>query len=217
MTSLKVCCIQDEAEARLAIRHGASAIGLVAAMPSGPGPISEERIGAIARAVRGEVQTFLLTALVDAHEIAEQHARCGTSAIQLVDHVEARERERLRVLLPGVKLVQVVHVSGSESLDEARAAAEHADELLLDSGNRGAPTKELGGTGRVHDWELSARIVAASRIPVWLAGGLRDANVADAVERVRPHGVDLCTGVRTDGALDANKLATFARRLRARE
>jgi len=217
VTALKVCCIQDEAEARLAIRHGASAIGLVAAMPSGPGPISEERIGAIARAVRGEVQTFLLTALVDAHEIAEQHARCGTSAIQLVDHVAAGERALLHALLPGVKLVQVVHVSGGESLDEARAAAEQADELLLDSGNRGAPTKELGGTGRVHDWELSKRIVAASPIPVWLAGGLRASNVADAVARVRPHGVDLCTGVRTDGVLSAEKIGAFALELRARK
>ncbi len=210
---LKVCCIQDEAEARLAIRHGASAIGLVSAMPSGPGPIPEERIASIARAVHDEVDTFLLTALVDALSIAEQHARCGTSAIQLVDHVEARERAELRKLLPGVMLVQVVHVSSTESLDEASAAAEHADALLLDSGNRGAPTKELGGTGRVHDRELSARIVAASPIPVWLAGGLRASNVSDAVARVRPHGVDLCSGVRTDGALDPARLLAFTRAL----
>lgn len=213
-TRLKVCCIQDEHEARLAILHGAAAIGLVAAMPSGPGPIPESRIAAVARAVGAHAETFLLTALVDAAAIAEQHARCGTSAIQLVDHVEARERAALRALLPGVALVQVIHVAGHGSIDEARAGAEHADALLLDSGNRGAPTKELGGTGRVHDWGISARIVAAARVPVWLAGGLAPRNVAEAVALVRPHGVDLCTGVRTDGSLDAAKLAAFVRALR---
>lgn len=215
MTELKVCCIQDEAEARLAIEHGAAAIGLVAAMPSGPGPISEARIADLARSVSARAETFLLTALVDAAAIAEQHARCGTSTIQLVDHVEARERAALRTLLPGIALVQVVHVAGPESLDEARAAAEHADALLLDSGNRHAARKELGGTGRVHDWSVSRRVVESVRVPVWLAGGLRPENVGDAVARVRPHGIDLCTGVRTDGRLDPAKLAAFVRALRA--
>jgi phosphoribosylanthranilate isomerase len=215
MTRLKVCCIQDELEAQLAIEHGADAIGLVAAMPSGPGPIPEERIALVARAVGGRAETFLLTALVDAAAIAEQHARCGTSTIQLVDHVEAVERARLRRLLPGVALVQVIHVVGPESVEEARADAEHADALLLDSGNRSAATKELGGTGRVHDWSVSGRVVESVRVPVWLAGGLRPDNVADAVARGRPHGVDLCTGVRTAGRLDPSKLAAFARALRS--
>jgi len=215
MARLKVCCIQDEHEADLAIEHGAAAIGLVAAMPSGPGPIAEEQIALVARAVGSRAETFLLTALVDAAAIAEQHARCGTSTIQLVDHVAARERAMLRALLPGVALVQVVHVAGHDALDEARAAAEHADALLLDSGNHGATTKELGGTGRVHDWGVSRRIVEHARVPVWLAGGLRPDNVADAVARVRPYGVDLCTGVRTAGRLDRAKLAAFARALRS--
>lgn len=212
---LKVCCIQDEAEARLAIEHGAAAIGLVAAMPSGPGPIDEAQIARVARAVGARAETFLLTARVDAASIAEQHALCGTSTIQLVDHVEPAERARLRAMLPGVALVQVIHVTGVESLDEARAGAEHADALLLDSGLRGAPTKELGGTGRVHDWSVSRRVVESVRVPVWLAGGLRPDNVSDAVARVRPHGVDLCTGVRTGGALDATKLAAFVAALRS--
>jgi phosphoribosylanthranilate isomerase len=211
---LKVCCIQDEHEARLALRHGAHALGLVSAMPSGPGPIDEAQIAAIVRAVRGSAETFLLTALSDADAIAAQHARCGTTTIQLVDHVEPRERARLRALLPGVAIVQVVHVAGPGAEDDARAAEGHADAILLDSGDTRQAVKELGGTGRVHDWVVSARIVASSRMPVWLAGGLRARNVAEAVARVRPHGVDLCSGVRTDGRLDAEQLAEFARALR---
>ncbi len=207
---LKVCCIRDVDEARLAIELGASAIGLVSAMPSGPGPIAEERIEEIARSVQTGIATFLLTALVDARAIAQQHARCRTTTIQLVDRLEPSERLALRRALPRVEVVQVVHVAGPESLDEAREAAEHSHALLLDSGNRAAPLKELGGTGRTHDWDLSARIVAAARVPVWLAGGLRAHNVGEAVERVRPYGLDLCTGVRTEDRLDAAKLSRFA-------
>lgn len=207
---LKVCCIRDVDEARLAIELGASAIGLVSAMPSGPGPIAEDRIAEIARSVPPGTATFLLTALVDAAEIAQQHARCRTTTIQLVDRLEPSERRSLRRALPGVDIVQVVHVAGPEALDEAREAAEHSHALLLDSGNRAAPLKELGGTGRTHDWELSARIVAAARVPAWLAGGLRDHNVRAAVERVRPFGLDLCTGVRTDDRLDRAQLERFA-------
>jgi phosphoribosylanthranilate isomerase len=212
---IKICCIQDVAEAELAVLHGASALGLVSAMPSGPGPIPEERIAAIARAAPAGVATFLLTALVAADAIAQQHARCGTTTLQLVDRVEARQRAALRRLLPGVEIVQVVHVRGAEALGEAREAAEHADALLLDSGLPDAARKELGGTGRTHDWDTSAAIVRAARVPVWLAGGLREHNVADAVARVRPHGLDLCAGVRAQGRLDAALLQRFVRAARA--
>ncbi len=206
---LKVCCIQDLEEAELALELGASALGLVSAMPSGPGPIPEERIAAIAHAVRGRAETFLLTALTQAAAIAEQHARCGTTTLQLVDDVEPVERAELKTRLPHVAIVQVVHVRGPESLDRAREAAVHSDALLLDSGNPNAALKELGGTGRVHDWSVSRRIVESVPLPVWLAGGLQPLNVARAVSGVGPHGVDLCSGVRTADRLDRAKLARF--------
>jgi len=212
---LKICCIQDEAEAALALEHGAAALGLVAAMPSGPGPIPEARIAEVSAWIGSRADTFLLTALVDADSIAEQHARCRTRTLQLVDHIEEDERLRLRRLLPGVCIVQVVHVVGVASIDVARAATEGSDAILLDSGDASKERKELGGTGRVHDWEISRQIVEAVDVPVWLAGGLRAENVGIATSRVRPHGVDLCNGVRTDGRLDAAKLAAFVRALHA--
>lgn len=215
MPQLKVCCIQDTREAEIALQRGAAALGLVSAMPSGPGPISTERIAQIASAVRGRAETFLLTALTDAAAIAQEHQRCGTTTVQLVDHVASRERSALRKMRPGLRIVQVVHVRGPEALDDAREAAEHSDALLLDSGNPDAARKELGGTGRVHDWEISARIVAAARIPVWLAGGLRADNVAQAARCVQPFGVDLCSSVRTDDQLDAAKLDALVAALRA--
>ncbi len=206
---VKVCCIESVEEARRAIAAGADALGLVSAMPSGPGVISEELIRTIATGAPPPVATFLLTCLTDADAIIAQHGRCLTSVIQLVAAVAPAQVRRVRAALPGIKLVQVVHVTGPEALEAAREAAETADALLLDSGRPDAAVPELGGTGRTHDWVLGRRIVEASAVPVFLAGGLRPGNVAAAVAAVGPFGVDACSGVRTDGHLDPAKLGAF--------
>lgn len=206
---VKVCCISSVEEAQLAISAGASALGLVSAMPSGPGVIDDLLIAAIAATVPPPIATFLLTSRQDADSIAEQHALCRTSTIQLVDTVEPSELSKLRKRLPGVKLVQVIHVSREQSLDEARLAASFVDALLLDSGNPSLPVKELGGTGRTHGWQLSRRIRQHVDVPVFLAGGLNADNVAEAIATVEPFGLDLCSGVRANGALCPSKLEAF--------
>ncbi|MDT5158102.1 MAG: phosphoribosylanthranilate isomerase [Acidobacteriota bacterium] len=208
-TRVKICCIASVEEARVAVECGASAVGLVSEMPSGPGVIAEELIAEIAARVPPPVATFLLTCRQDAEGIVEQQRRCRVNTIQLCDRVPADVYIELRARLPGVSLVQVVHVAGEESLDEALSAARHVDALLLDSGNQSLAVKELGGTGRTHDWRVSRRIVEASSVPVFLAGGLRPENVAEAVETVRPFGLDVCSGVRNEGRLDAGKLKRF--------
>jgi phosphoribosylanthranilate isomerase len=209
--AVKICCIASIEEARLALAADASALGLVSAMPSGPGVISDECIAEVAAAVRGEpVRTFLLTSRTRADDIALQHRQCRTTTLQLVDHVALHELRRLRLLCPEVEIVQVIHVTDAGVIEEARAAAPFVDALLLDSGNPKLAVKELGGTGRTHDWTLSRRIRdAVAPLPLWLAGGLHAANVAEAVARVMPHGVDLCGSVRSAGRLDAGKLAEF--------
>lgn len=213
---VKICCIADVDEAMLALAHGAAVLGLVSAMPSGPGVISDEEAARIAAAVAPPVETFLLTSRTGATAIAEQHRRVRTSALQLVDHVPHDELKALRALCPQVKLVQVIHVLGEASIAEAEAVAPLVDAILLDSGNPRLAVKELGGTGRVHDWRLSRRIRdAVSPLPLFLAGGLNAANVAEAVRTVRPFGVDLCSGVRSGGVLDAGRLAAFFAALRA--
>lgn len=209
MTVLKVCCIGSIEEARLAIDLGAKAVGLVSAMPSGPGVIPEEAIAEIARAVPEKIDTFLLTSETKAERIVEQHRRLGTTTLQLVDEVEGDGLALLRRELPRVRLVQVIHVTGEESAEHARQVAPRVDALLLDSGNPAAKVKELGGTGRVHDWSVSRRIVGESSVPVYLAGGLTPDNVADAVAQVGPHGLDVCSGVRSAGRLDPDKLSRF--------
>lgn len=214
---LKVCCIASVEEAQSALAHGADALGLVGPMPSGPGPIPLETIAQIAAATPPPVATFLLTSETLPEAIVAQWERCRTTTVQLTDRVVPEHYAVLRAQLPGIKLVSVIHVSGPGSLTEAHTFAPLADALLLDSGNPNLAVKELGGTGRTHDWELSAAICRAVSVPVFLAGGLHADNLIAAVQQVRPFGVDLCSGVRTDGHLDLKKLARFVAALRESE
>ncbi|MBX9671704.1 MAG: phosphoribosylanthranilate isomerase [Candidatus Obscuribacterales bacterium] len=206
---MKICCISSVEEARLAIACGADALGLVSHMPSGPGVISEEAIAEISGIVPPGVATFLLTSKQDASSIIDQQRRCATNTIQICDQVEVECLQSLRQALPGIKLVQVIHVSSEESIEEVHRAAPLVDAILLDSGNQKLSVKELGGTGRTHNWTISRAIRDAIDIPVILAGGLNFGNVAVAVTAVRPFFVDVCSGVRKDGKLNAALLNDF--------
>ena len=208
---VKICCIASIAEAELALAHGAAALGLVSAMPSGPGVIGDDRIREIAAWAPVGVRTFLLTSRTDPREIAAQVRDAGVNTVQIVDRLAPGAHAVLRALVPRVHLVQVIHVRGPESVDEALEAAPRVDALLLDSGNPAAAVRELGGTGRTHDWTTSREIVDRCGVPVWLAGGLNEANVRAAIEQVRPQGVDLCSGVREEGRLSARRLTSFMR------
>jgi len=206
---VKICCIASVAEAWMAIEHGASAIGLVSAMPSGPGPIAEELIAEIAAPVPPGVASFLLTCKQDVASIIDQQRRTRVNTIQICDRLTDGTYEDLRQALPGISLVQVIHVTGPEAVHEALAISSHVDAILLDSGNQSLRVKELGGTGRTHDWALSRAIRESVEVPVYLAGGLKPENVAEAIRAVRPFGVDVCSGLRTDGRLDEVKLKSF--------
>ncbi len=208
-TRVKICCISSIHEAKIAIEFGASALGLVANMPSGPGVITDEEIRKIARIVPPTVSTFMLTSETSADEIIEHHKRTFTNTIQLVDELKEGTYERIKKALPAIKIVQVIHVINEKTIDEAIKISYMVDALLLDSGNPNLDIKELGGTGRVHNWTLSRKIVEQSKVPVFLAGGLTAQNVRQAIEEVQPFGLDLCSGVRTDKKLDPKKLEQF--------
>ncbi len=210
---IKICCISTISEALTAVELGADAVGLVGKMPSGPGPIPDELIRDIARAVPPPVATFLLTSETSASAIIKHHQRTNTSTIQIVDLLSDGTYSQIREALPSVKIVQVIHVIDSGSVDLAIRLSEDVDALLLDSGNPALKVKELGGTGRVHDWKLSRRIRDNSKCPVFLAGGLNPGNVRQAIEEVEPYAVDVCSGVRTNGILDKKKLTDFIRNI----
>ena len=206
---VKICCIKSIEEARLAISLGANLLGLVSRMPSGVGQIDDHEIATIAGQVGPGIETVLLTSRTAAAEVAEQHRSCRTTAIQLVDDAELVNFDDLRSLVPEVKLIQVFHVTDQRSVDRAIQTAPQVDAILLDSGNPNAAIRELGGTGRVHDWNLSKVIVDAVDQPVFLAGGLSAQNVGEAIAKVQPAGVDLCSSVRTNDQLNPDKLTSF--------
>ena len=206
---VKICCISSIDEAKIAIEHGASALGLVGYMPSGPGVIGDELINQIAKTVPPPIATFLLTSETKPHDIISHYKRVNTTTIQIVDELEKREYEILRNELPNVKLVQVIHVIDDNSVKDAIEISKHVDAILLDSGNPNLSVKELGGTGRTHNWELSKEIRKSIPIPLFLAGGLNKDNVRQVIEIVHPFGLDLCSSVRTNGKLDPQKLKDF--------
>jgi phosphoribosylanthranilate isomerase len=212
---VKVCCIASVEEARLAIRHGASAIGLVSEMPSGPGVIPEPLIAEIAASVPPAIGTFLLTCRQSVDAIFAQQRRTRVNTVQVCDDLAAGALQELRTALPGVALVQVIHVGGDAAVARAVAAAPSVDALLLDSGNQKLAVKELGGTGRRHDWTISRRVREQVDVPVYLAGGLQAGNVAEAIATVGPFALDVCSGVRTEGRLDAARLEAFFGAVRA--
>lgn len=206
---VKICCIQSIEEAWLAINCGASAIGLVSEMPSGPGPIVEELISEIAAIIPPGIASVLLTSKTDTQQIIAQQRRCGVNAIQIVDRLEKRTYLDFRKAIPGISIIQVIHVSGESSIEEAIAVAPHVDGILLDSGNPCLSIKMLGGTGKTHDWRLSRTIRDFVTVPIFLAGGLNPKNVKEAIRQVQPFAVDVCSGVRTNGKLDEEKLRRF--------
>jgi phosphoribosylanthranilate isomerase len=206
---VKICCITSVAEAAMAIAQGADAVGLVGNMPSGPGSIPNWLIEEIIKTIHPPVASFLLTSEQASEEIIYHTKRVGANTVQIVDELTRGTYGDIRSALPHLKIVQVVHVINEKSIDQALHYAEEADALLLDSGQPYAPVKILGGTGKIHNWNISREIVKQSKVPVFLAGGLHAGNVKQAIETVQPFGVDICNGVRTAGKLDPGKLASF--------
>lgn len=206
---IKICCISSLSEAETAWKYNIDAVGLVGNMPSGPGVISDDLIKMISNAAPPSVSTFLLTSETTSEKIIKHQKKVGASTIQIVDKIVSGTFQEIRNECSGIKLVQVIHVIDEASLEDALSYTNDADALLLDSGNPNLSIKELGGTGRIHNWEISREICSKSTIPVFLAGGLNPQNVKSAIEFVNPFGVDVCSGVRSNGELDENKLIQF--------
>lgn len=206
-TRVKICCIATPTEAEIAASAGADLLGLVGHMPTGPGPIPEKLARQIAAGAMPWAAYVLLTSCETPDDITEHAARVGVRTVQIVNHVAPVVHDRLARTAPGLARIQVIHVEDSSALDLIAEYVPHVTAFLLDSGR--PALGELGGTGRVHDWDISAEFVQRSDWPVFLAGGLTPENVGEAIRLVRPFGVDVCSGVRVDGRLDPDRLAAF--------
>ena len=185
---VKICCISSVEEAELALSCGASALGMVGQMPSGPGVISDQRILEITASLPPMVSTFLLTSETQPKVIVDHLKQVNTSTIQIVDLVKTSVYDHIRNELPNVKIVQVIHVLNNESVQQAIDVSPYVDAILLDSGNPNLPTKELGGTGHTHNWDLSLTIRKQVDVPIILAGGINRSNVKQAITMWNPLG-----------------------------
>lgn len=206
---VKVSCVRSPEEARRAVSFGAAAIGVASHVPFTSAGLSDEEITAIASAVEPEVGTFLLTDLEDPAAIAEQAVRCGVNTVQLWSELSAAAYVEIRRSAPDLSIAQTIHVVDEGAIEKARELAGVADALVLGSTNPEPPFRWDSPHGRTHDWQISRRIAESAMIPVILSGGLTHLNVADAVRAVRPYGVEVCSGVRRDGALDTSMLVQF--------
>ena len=217
----KICCIKSVEEAEIAIRAGAYAIGLVAEMPNGPGEIDDVNIRAITDDVRqrhcGRAYSVLLTSRTRGDAIVEHVRDTLPDMVQIVDTPEHGAHGVIRKAHPDLKIIQVIHVEDESAVDQARAVEADVDFILLDSGKPSSPVRTFGGTGETHDWSVSKRIVETVDRAVFLAGGLAPENVPAAVSKVRPFGVDVCSGLRDrerDYALIPERVDAFVAALK---
>lgn len=213
-TRIKICCLRSVEEARLAIAAGADAIGFIGVSPPTPRTIADARIAGIVALMPAPVETVLVTAARTADELSAQIRRTRPTTVQILHPIHPDESARLAQIKPDIRRVQAIHVEGPEVLDLIPVYAPQVHAFLLDSGKPHASPPTYGGTGAAHDWAVSAAFVQASPLPVFLAGGLTPDNIAGAIDQVRPFGVDLCSGVRSRGGLDPDKLAAFVRAVR---
>ena len=212
---VKICCIKNLIEAQMAVDAGATEIGLVGQMPTGPGVIEDHMIREIASQFNSQVNTVLLTSEQTSEFLITHIKKVRVRSVQIVRELPTSHLEQIKEHVPGILIFQVVHVENEEAITRAIDYARFADTLLLDSGK---PSQAiLGGTGLAHDWQISRQIVDAVDIPVFLAGGLNAANVRAAVEQVRPAGVDVCSGLRTKGNLDQTKVTDFVGNLKGHD
>jgi phosphoribosylanthranilate isomerase len=214
MVFVKVCGIPSWEEADGALACGATALGFsVGLTHRADDGIGDAEARAIVRRLPAGAEAVLVTHLPDPERVAALAAFIGARTVQVHGDMALPDLRRLRALAPDMRLLKAVHVTGDDAIGRALDCAADADALVLDT----RTADRLGGTGRTHDWSVSARIVdTVAPLPVYLAGGLRPENVAQAVARVRPAGVDVNSGVEdAKGRKDAAKMRAFVDRARA--
>jgi phosphoribosylanthranilate isomerase len=213
-TRVKICAVASPAEARAAAHAGADAVGIAGPMPPSAetrsaAPIETDTARAVFATAPPGVQAWLVTAETHANGVLQHLAFLNAAVVQITRRIDPGDHALIRGAAPWVRIVQVVRMQDEAALELAKGYARTADALLLDSGKPDATIADIDAPPRAHDWSACRQIVSMVDKPVYLAGGLNEANVGEAIQAVRPFGVDLTGGVRTMGKLDARKLSAF--------
>jgi phosphoribosylanthranilate isomerase len=209
VTRVKICGIKSVEDARLAVEFGADAIGLlVGQLHNSPDFITPEQAKHIVGEMPPFVSTVLVTHLHDREKIAELVTDVCPSTLQLHGKSRPADTRFLRQQFPQLKISKALHANAEGVEDEAETWVKYVDAILLDTSS--PETDQVGGTGRTHDWAVSAHMVGTLRKPVILAGGLTPGNVANAIAKVRPFAVDVNSGIKNAaGFKDPEKLRRF--------
>ncbi|MGF1562289.1 MAG: phosphoribosylanthranilate isomerase [Geminicoccaceae bacterium] len=215
MVRVKVCGHKRPDDARMSCAYGADAVGVLVGQTHVSAdfvPLDAAR--AIFAAVPPFIARVLVTHVMEASDIVALVTTAGADHVQLHGACTPATVRALRAALPRVRLIKTVHVQDARSVDIVRSWPSLVDAVLLDSAS--PATGQIGGTGRPHDWRLSARIVQDTSLPVILAGGLHGGNVGQAIACVRPFAVDANSGTKqADGYKDPARLAAFIQAAKA--
>jgi len=200
---VKICGVRTVEDALKCAHSGADAIGMLLARS--PRRISIEDARDIARRLPPFVMPVIVMMPGSANDVIDAALRVRPGAVQLQGDEPPEMMERVRRALPGVRLIKAIHMGEGEELAKARSYEGFADALLLDT-----MSPNRGGSGVTHDWNLSRNIISSTKTPVILAGGLKPANVADAIKATRPFAVDVASGVEnSDRAKDIELVRAF--------
>lgn len=192
---IQIYSIQTVEEALQCVQAGAEAIGVAVATGADlPAEVPEATCAEIFAALEGRAQRVLLVVTPTEEETVEYVRRLQPDILQLCGNRLPATPElaaQCRAVRPGLRVLQAVGVDGPGAIDRAKYFAGFCDMLILDSIAPGIAG--IGAAGRTHDWSIDAEIVRSVPCPVVLAGGLDAENVKDAIEAVRPWGVDSFT------------------------
>lgn len=213
---IQIAGIKDLHEALMLVDAGVDWLGFPLRLAVHQEDISESEAARIIRQLPDPKSAVLITYLSSAKEIKELSTFLGIYKIQLHGEIPLREVQHLRKSFPELLIIKSLVVRENnldELLDSVQQFSPLVDAFITDTHD--PVTGADGATGKTHDWNISARLVAESPVPVILAGGLTPKNVEEAILTVQPAGVDAHTGVEgKDGRKNPALVQAFVTRAR---
>ena len=216
MYRIKICGLVHREDISASIDAGADALGfLLGRTHRAEDSLTLPEAVDLIQAVPGHIWSVLVTHLTDPSTIIDYCRRTKCRALQIQEDINISDLARIRTALPGLSVIKAILMDSREAeklYSQAAELAPYVDAFVCDSVDR--PVDRIGGTGRIHDWSFSRKLVGRLESPVLLAGGLNARNVREAVLMVCPWGVDVNSGVEisprsVSGRKDERKLHLF--------